>query len=156
MDLGNPGQEAVRRLAAALEDDTGKARWPDAVIDDVLAVLVLASAPLDALDPIEEYILAGFSARIGLSAEPTAVELAEKIGAWFVKNPLPEALARDVAEGLRELLSPNNAAAAAAALGAAEESKVPVAQRAAAAGSTRMGVMGRFGLSVPPKDKQGR
>jgi hypothetical protein len=152
VELSDAGQTAVARLAAALDKPAGQ-KWPDAVLDDVLAILVLATAPLDALDPIEEAILASFSARIALPADASGQLLAAKIGDHFAKHPLPIALATEVSAALKELMSTNNAAHAAAALGTAagKDAKVPVGQRDGAAGSLRMGVMGRFALAVPPK-----
>jgi hypothetical protein len=147
IELSDAGQQAVTRLARALEGPDGKPRWPDAVLDDALAVLVLSSAPLDALDPIEEAILASFAAHIGVTDKPTGADLGQKIGLYFQKNPLPDALATEMSAALRELLTGANAEDAARALGAATDSKVPVHQRAPVAGSARMGVMGRFAFS---------
>jgi hypothetical protein len=155
VELSDAGQNAVARLKVAIDKPEGQ-KWPERVLDDVLAILVLATAPLDELDAIEEAILAGLSIRAGIldperKAPITGKEMADKIGAYFVANPLPNALMVEVNAALRELLSTNNAEKAAAAIASAHDSKVPVSQRAATEGSTRMGVMGRFGLSVPPK-----
>jgi hypothetical protein len=150
MELSDAGQQSVARLTAALEGPP----WPPEILDDALAVLVLSSATLDALDPIEEAVLAAFAQRIGLSSSPSAQELVQKIGAWFVTHPLPESLAQAMTSALREVFATNSGAAA-AALGAAQDAanKVPVEQRAAAQGSTRMGAMGRFALQGPAKNK---
>lgn len=151
MELSDAGQQAVQKLAAALER---RPPWPDAVLDDALAIIVLATAPLDELDPIEESILASFAARVaavgGEGTLKAGDALARGIGAYFAKNPLPEALAKDMTAALKELEAKGNADKAVAALGAAQgaESKVPVNQRAPVDGAQRMGVMGRFAFNV--------
>jgi len=149
MDLSDAGTTAIKRLQAALESGPGSGKWPDDVLDDVLAILVLSSAPLDELNAIEEAILASFARRIGMTDSPDPKLLGAKIGEHFVKHPLPVALATEVHAALKEMLQTNSSnEKAAAALGAAagKDAKVPVAQREAVAGATKMGVMGRFAL----------
>lgn len=152
MELSDAGQNAVARLQAALQGgpQPGGA-WPSDVVDDVLAIVVLAAAPLDELNPIEEAILAAFARRIGMTDGADANALAQKIGEHFVQHPLPTALATEVHAALGEMLKTNSAnEAAAQALGTAagKDAKVPVGQRAAADGATKMGVLGRFALHV--------
>lgn len=155
VELSDHGQEAVAQLRAALEatDAAGAPLHPDDVTGDALAVLVLATAPLDELDVVEEALLARFAARIGLEPGHGGAELARLIDQHFQQSPLPAGLSSSMNAVLRALVKGHNGEAAAAALGAATGgvSKVPVGQREGADGSTRMGVMGRFALQVPPK-----
>jgi hypothetical protein len=149
MELSDAGQQAARRLVAAVQD----ARVSDAHAADALAMVVLAVAPLDELDAVEQSLLAGLAFRAGVAGADSKDALV-KIDAYFQAHPLPDDLAKEITAVLREVLaSSDGGEQAAAALGAAADaaSKVPVQQRAPTAGAQRMGVMGRFGLTTTKK-----
>jgi hypothetical protein len=148
MEISDVGQQAVARLSVALDKikDNQQA-------SDLIAILLLATAPLDALNPIEEALLAGFAQRADITGPIASDEAAKRIAAYFAKNPLPNDVAKDVSGVLRDLLAVNNAEKAVAALGKAATAadRVPVEQRQADPGALRMGVMGRFAFD--PKKK---
>lgn len=144
MELSNASREATRQLRELIEE----AALPQDALADLLGVLVLASAPLDALDAVEKALLGRLAGRLGVDGSTAPAEVAARLDAHLQSHPLPRSILSPLNVLLRDLITADGGSAQRAALigGAASASdKVPVGQREGE-GGVRLGVLGRFAL----------